>query len=85
MKNIVLMIGLLFSLTALADIEYVEDNQAKPTQAEITKNRACFQELITQGCGDPGEDPQQFRSCMSNVYSTLTKDCQTLMSKLYGN
>ena len=83
MKNIILMTGLLLSFQAFADIEYVEDNQAKPTQVEISKNRACFQELERQGCGDPGDDPQQFRSCMSNVYSTLTTDCKALMTKLY--
>lgn len=83
MKNIILMTGLLFSFQAFADIEYVEDNQSKPTETEISKNRTCFQELERQGCGDPGEDPQQFRSCMSNVYSTLSTDCKALMTELY--
>lgn len=83
MKKIVLMAGLLLSFTALADIEY-EGKYTKPSADEVSRNRACFEDLSRQGCGDPGEDPEQFRSCMSNVYTSLTQDCQSLMTKLYG-
>lgn len=84
MKNIFLAMSFLITMSSFASIEH-EPNSVKPTQAEIAKNRSCFEELSKQGCGDPGEDPQQFRSCMTNVYSTLSKDCKGLMSKLYGN
>jgi hypothetical protein len=82
MKNILLMTGLLLAYSSFADIEY-EGPSSKPTQAEMQKNRACFEELKVHGCGDPGEDPVQFRICMSSAYSQLSQDCQKLMSKLY--
>ena len=84
MKKIILATGMLLSLTAFADIEYSSMEPAKATSQEISKSRACFNELEEQGCGDPGDDLQQFRSCMNNVYSTLTADCKKLMSELYG-
>lgn len=84
MKNFILLASLLLTLNVFADIEHTDNAPARPSEEEIARNRACFQDLATQGCGDPGEDPQQFRSCMSNVYSTLDKHCQDLMSTLYG-
>ena len=84
MKNTLAIIGLLLVMNANADIEYSEDQNAKATPQEVSKNRACFQELSAQGCGDPGDDHQQFRSCLNNVHSTLTTDCQKMMSNLYG-
>lgn len=82
MKNIVLLLGLMFAYNSFADIEY-EGAASKPSASEINKNRACFEELKIQGCGDPGEDPEQFRACMNNVYSSLSRDCKALMTKLY--
>jgi hypothetical protein len=82
MKNIVILMGLLVAYNSFASIEH-EGNSTKPTQTEINRNRACFEELKVQGCGDPGEDAEQFRSCMNNVYENLNPDCKTLMSKLY--
>lgn len=82
MKNIVLLMGLLIAYNSFADIEY-EGTSSKPSATEISKNRACFEELKVQGCGDPGEDAEQFRSCMNNVYETLSADCRNLMTKLY--
>lgn len=84
MKNTLAIIALLFVMNAKADIEYSTDQNAKATPQEVSKNRACFQELAAQGCGDPGDDHQQFRSCLNNVHSTLTADCQKMMSNLYG-
>lgn len=55
-----------------------------PSQVEISKNRACFEDLTDNGCGDPGEDPAQFRACLHNVFPRLTTDCQKLMSELYS-
>ena len=82
MRNTIFLLGLFLAHQSLADIEY-EGPSSRPGQAEIQRNRACFEELKVLGCGDPGEDPEQFRSCMSNVYSSLSKDCKVLMSKLY--
>lgn len=84
MKNTLAIIGLLFVMNAKADIEYSADQDAKASPQEVSKNRACFQELSAQGCGDPGDDHQQFRSCLNNVHSTLTTECQKMMSNLYG-
>lgn len=84
MKNTLAIISLLFVMNVKADIEYSADQNAKATPQEVSKNRACFQELSAQGCGDPGDDHQQFRSCLNNVHSTLTSDCQKMMSNLYG-
>lgn len=84
MKNFSIVMFFVFSLTAFGSIEYVESEQSKATPAEISRNRSCFKELASEGCRDPGEDTQQFRTCMSEVYPRLTKNCQTLMSKLYG-
>jgi len=83
MKKLLIPI-LVFSLhSAYASIEFEGDEQ-QPTSKEITKNRACFEELARNGCGDPGEDVKQFRSCLKNVHSTLSPDCQQLMNYLYS-
>lgn len=84
MKNILLVTGLLFVMHASADIEYSSAEPSKATAQEINKSRSCFQELMVQGCGDPGEDPQHFRSCLKNVHPSLTADCRAMMTELYG-
>ncbi len=83
MKKIILITGLLLSFASMADIAY-EGETSNPTPEEISRNRACFEDLARQGCGDAGEDPAHFRACMSNVYTSLAQDCQALMTKLYG-
>lgn len=83
MKKIILIAGLLMSFAVVADIDY-EGETSNPTPEEIARNRACFEDLSRQGCGDAGEDPEHFRSCMSNVYTSLSQECQSLMTKLYG-
>ncbi|MFL5810181.1 MAG: hypothetical protein ACJ749_11710 [Flavisolibacter sp.] len=85
MKNIFFALYLLFVMNAKADIEYSPaDVKGKATAAEITNNRSCFQELENEGCGNPGDDVKQFRSCMNNVYPRLSDGCQKMMSNLYG-
>jgi hypothetical protein len=84
MRNVIIATGMIFVMNVKADIEYSADNQSKATFQEIDKNRSCFQELKLQGCGDPGDDLQQFRSCLNNVYSSLNTDCKKMMSELYG-
>lgn len=85
MKNLILSMGLLLSVNAIADIEYIPTDRSQASQAEISKNRACFEEISTQGCGGPGEDHQHFRSCLNNVFPKLSRDCQKMMSNLYGS
>ena len=46
--------------------------------------RSCFQELETFGCRHPREDLEQFKSCMENIYSSLTPACQSRIGELYG-
>lgn len=84
MKQIFLALGLIFVLNANATIEYSAAEDSKPTPQEVSRNRACFEELASQGCGDPGEDPKHFRSCLNNVHSTLSVSCRKMMSELYG-
>lgn len=83
MKKLLLPLCMLFALNAFATIEDDGKNE-QPTQAEISKTRGCFEELSKNGCVDPGEDHKQFRSCLHNVFPTLSQDCQKMMSALYG-
>lgn len=83
MKNLILMCGILLMVNAYATIEAGDEKVFNVTAEEVMKNRACFKDLEANGCGDPGEDPKQFRSCMRNVYPKLEEDCQKLMTKLY--
>ncbi len=85
MKNLLLIIGMIFLIDAQASIEYVPNEQSKATTGEVDRSRSCFQELAVQGCGDPGEDQQHFRSCLKNVRSSLSGNCKKMMSDLYGS
>ncbi|MFP5386708.1 MAG: hypothetical protein ACLGHN_11555 [Bacteriovoracia bacterium] len=82
MKNILLALGMIFALDSFATIE-AEPEPTRPTEKEIQSNRGCFKELETQGCGDPGADIHHFRTCMNNVFPTLSKSCKKLMTDLY--
>ena len=82
MKNFLFGLGLIFTLNAMADIEYIPSEAKKTSGAQIETNRACFKELEAAGCGDP-LDHEHFRSCMNNAYDSLTENCQKLMTKLY--
>lgn len=84
MKNLILILSLCFAMQAFASIEYTSAEPKKATSEEISRSRSCFQELAVQGCGDPGEDPQHFRSCLKDVRSTLTSGCRNMMDELYG-
>jgi hypothetical protein len=82
MKKLIFITALLTLNPAFASIEY-EGRSERPSEAEIQKNRSCFRDLELLGCTGPGEDPQQFRSCMSDSFESLKKECQDLMRKLY--
>lgn len=84
MKKLFFVAFLTTTINAYADITHTSQEPPKATAQEISRNRACFEELKVQGCGDPGDDFKQFRSCMSNVYDSLSESCQKMMSDLYG-
>ncbi len=83
MKMLITVFILTFALTVQADVEF-EGEPTLPSSAEISRNRACFEELSRENCGDPADDVRQFRSCLHNVFPTLTPGCQKLMSELYS-
>ena len=84
MKSISIALFMFFIANAHADIEHTAADGAKASTQEIAQNRACFSELASQGCGDPGEDIKKFRSCLHDSYSQLSENCQKMMSNLYG-
>lgn len=81
MKKLIMALGLLSIFNVYA---VTVDKYAQPTEAEIAKNRACFQELERQGCRTIEEDPEQFRSCLSNSHIALDDYCKKMMLDLYG-
>jgi hypothetical protein len=83
MKNLLTILGFLIVVNARA-AEGDLGKYVAPSEAEISKNRACFQDLEVQGCGKQEDDPEQFRACMSNVHESLDDNCKRLMSNLYG-
>ncbi len=83
MKKLFIILSLTASLAAQATIE----DEGQPTSlstAEITRNRACFEELTRENCPDPSDDARQFRACLHNSFDALTPSCQKLMSELYS-
>lgn len=77
-------LSLVVMMNANATVESTGTKSIQPSETEIQKNRACFQYLEVLGCGDAGEDPDHFRSCLGNVHPTLDDHCQRLMLELYG-
>ncbi len=84
MKKLVLILTLLTSLIAQASIDEATMKSTEATAGEIKTSRSCFKELEILGCRHPREDLDQFRSCMKNVYSSLSPACQKMVSQLYG-
>lgn len=84
MKKILVVMMISFSVNSFANIEYSPREPAKATETEIKRNRACFEELKVQGCGNPGDDIQHFRSCLNNSFELLSSDCKKMMTELYG-
>lgn len=83
MKKSLMIFGFLF-ITNVFAAEGDLGKYVPPSDTEVAKNRACFQDLEIQGCGKQEDDPDQFRSCMSNVQDSLDAHCKRLMSNLYG-
>jgi hypothetical protein len=73
-----------YLINAHATIEHTAADDQKPTAAEISRNRACFEDLAKNGCEDPGENIREFRKCLHDVFPKLTDSCQKLTSDLYG-
>ncbi len=74
---------LLFIANVSASIEHVDGDDATPTEQELSRNHACFDELSKAGCGDPGENLKEFRTCLHEAFPTLSHDCKKMMSNLY--
>ena len=68
---------------ANASIEYVEGEEDSPSPQEVSRNRACFEDLEKAGCGDPGENLKEFRVCLHDAFPSLSDDCKKMMSNLY--
>ena len=85
MNKMMILMLLLVSLSAEANIEAGPLSSNEPTTQEISIARGCFEALEVEGCRHPREDHQQFRSCLRNVISTLPISCQKKMLELYGN
>ena len=77
MKKSLAIFGMLFMMNSFANHQ--------PTEAEIQKNRQCFQDLEIQGCRTQEEDQEQFRSCLSNSLDSLEDQCRKMMLDLYGD
>lgn len=84
MKKAISALMMIFVMNTYADIEYSPAEESKATPEEVAQNRACFEELKVQGCGDPGDDVEHFKSCLKNVKPTLSSQCQNMMTELYG-
>ena len=83
MKSVLTMMFLLFMANVSGSIEYVEGEDAAPTEQELGRNHACFEELSKAGCGEPGENLKEFRACLHEAFPTLNEDCRKMMSHLY--
>lgn len=84
MRKIIIIAGLFISMVALANIDVEGDKGASATATEIATYRSCFQELQKLGCRHPSEDRDHFRGCLSELFSSLSGNCQKMMSTLYG-
>ncbi len=77
MKYTLAMFSMLFMMNVFAA-------NSQPSEAEIAKSRACFQDLEVQGCRSQDEDPEQFRACLANVHESLDDHCKKMLLDLYG-
>lgn len=84
MKKLMMVLTLITSLSALANIDEAVLAAMEPTDSEISQSRACFQEMAVQGCGHPKEDLEHFKKCMGNVSASLTPACKKMLTDLYG-
>ena len=84
MKNFLIVLSLFATLSAMAEIDEATMKSTEPKAGEVDAARSCFQELETFGCRHPREDLEQFKSCMENIFSSLTPPCQSRIGELYG-
>lgn len=74
-----------FSINSFAEeIEYFPTENPKATKAEMEFTKSCFIEVERAGCKHPRENQNDFRSCMSQNFNSLTPKCKQLMSKTYS-
>ena len=84
MKFFMMALFMLSLASSQASIEFAESKQTEISQVQLAKNRACLDELVTHGCGDPAEDHKHFRTCLHDAFPALTEGCQKMMSNLYS-
>lgn len=84
MKKIIFSLCLFATIPALANLDSADAINVVPNAARVNASRACFSELDKMGCGHPKDDLSHFRTCMSEIYSTLDVNCQKIMKRLYG-
>ena len=75
---------LLTSYSAMANLEHTEGQGSGPSDKKLTHSRACFQEIVDQGCSHPREDRELFNNCLADKITTLSSECQTFFQRLYG-
>lgn len=84
MKHSFVMLALIFSFSATADLEHREGQGASPTEKNLKASRSCFKEILDQGCRHPSEDREIFNNCLADKITTLSSRCQTFFERLYG-
>jgi len=84
MKYSVLIIFLLFSLSALADLEHKTGMGALPQKQKLSEAHACFDEIDHIGCGHPRDDQEFFIGCLDENKDELTPSCRSFFQKIYG-
>lgn len=84
MKRTFVIFFLLSSFSAIANLEHTEGQGSGPSNKNLTFSRACFQEILDQGCSHPREDRELFNNCLADKLTTLSPSCQTFFQRLYG-
>jgi hypothetical protein len=84
MKCFIRVSLLVFSMSAMADIEHKPGMEGHPSQQKLSIARTCFKEIDNKGCGHPRDDQEFFISCLDETRDELTLSCQSFFQKLYG-
>lgn len=84
MKRSMLILLILGTLSAHADLEHKPGQGAMPLQQKLTVSHSCFKEIDSLGCGHPRDDQEFFIGCLDDKRDELTPSCQKFFEKLYG-
>ncbi len=83
MKRLSLILIVMISMVALADMEHRPGQGEPPAALVVNQSRACFLEIQRLGCRHPSEDPAGFPACLDQKLDLLTDPCRTVLAKLY--